>query len=233
MSEGVSQSAPSAYYYGASENGDRPGMFWVNTYKLENRPKYEMAALVCHEAVPGHHLQLSLMIEMSSLPKWRRNMEDRNYYQAPGRSGMNTSYVEGWGLYAEYLGEELGIYKDNYDLFGRLSMEIFRACRLVVDTGIHALGWTREEAINFMLENTALGAHNIDSEINRYITWPGQACAYKIGELKIRELRELAQKQLGEKFDVRKFHDFVLTTGPVPLSLLHDEILLFIENSNK
>jgi len=187
-----------------------------------------MVALTCHEAVPGHHLQITLTVEMATFPKWRRNIEDRNYYQAPGRTGLNTAYIEGWGLYSEYLGEELRLYKDDYSLFGRLSMEVWRACRLVVDTGMHALGWSKQQAVDFMAQNTALSAHNIDTEVNRYITWPGQACAYKIGELKIKELRDYATKALGEKFDVRKFHDFVLGTGPVPLTLLKEEVEKFV-----
>jgi len=233
MPEIIAQSAPSACYYGPAETGDRPGMFWVNTFKLDKRPKYEMVALACHEAVPGHHLQLALTVEMSTLPKWRRNLEDRNYYQAPGRTGMHSAYIEGWGLYSEYLGEELHLYKDDYALFGRLSMEICRACRLVVDTGIHALGWTREQAIDFMMQNSALSFHNVEAEVNRYITWPGQACAYKIGEIKIRELRELASQELGENFSLRIFHDVVLSTGPVPLNLLKTVVQKFIDKNKE
>ena len=151
------------------------------------------------------------------------------YYAAPATFAMNTAYTEGWGLYAEYLGEEMGMYEDPYVLFGRLSEEMVRACRLVVDTGMHALGWSRKKAIDFMQSNTADDVEDLVSEVNRYISIPGQACAYKIGEIKLRELRKLAAEKLGEKFDVRKFHDFVLTMGNMPLTTLEKQVKVFIK----
>jgi uncharacterized protein (DUF885 family) len=200
-------SETSARYSPGSANGLRPGYFVVNTYRLDSRPKYEMEALTLHEAVPGHHLQLSLAREMEGVPEFRRRM------------GFNA-FIEGWGLYAESLGEELGFYTDPYQKFGQLSFEMWRACRLVVDTGMHALGWSREKAIEFMKANTALTEQNIVAEVDRYIAWPGQALAYKVGEMKIREMRSLAEKQLGARFDVRAFHDALLAEGALPLEML-------------
>eukprot|EP01124_Arcella_intermedia_P017000 TRINITY_DN2363_c0_g1_i1.p1 TRINITY_DN2363_c0_g1~~TRINITY_DN2363_c0_g1_i1.p1 ORF type:complete len:492 (+),score=116.25 TRINITY_DN2363_c0_g1_i1:323-1798(+) len=230
-------SCPAAYYMGPSATGDRPGIFYVNTFKLDTRPKYEMIALACHEAVPGHHLQISLTTELSGFPEWRTNIEDSHYYLAPGRESMFTGYIEGWGLYAESLAEDLNLFKgDDYGLFGRLSLEIWRACRLVVDTGIHAFGWTQEEAVQFMFKNTALSLHNIQTEVARYITWPGQACAYKIGELKIKELRSLATNELGDKWKIKEFHDLILAMGPCSLTLLETKTKQWIQskiNSSK
>lgn len=201
--------------YIAPTRDDQPGYYWVNTYALDKRPLYALTALTLHEAVPGHHLQISLAAEMQDLPKVRRY----SYMSAFG---------EGWGLYAEYLGKEVGMYADPYDEFGRLSYEMWRACRLVVDTGMHVKGWSRQQAINYMLENTALSEHNVKTEIDRYISWPAQALSYKIGELTIKKLRVKAQDQLAQRFDLRAFHDAVLAYGSVPLSVLETNIEDFI-----
>ena len=195
---------------------DQPGYYWVNTYALDKRPLYALPALTLHEAVPGHHLQISLAAELEDLPMVRRN----TYISAFG---------EGWGLYSEFLGIEAGIYEDPYDNFGRLSYEMWRACRLVVDTGMHTMGWSREQAVDYMMENTALSEHNVNTEIDRYISWPAQALSYKIGEIKIKALREKAETELGEHFDVRKFHRAVLENGSVPLFILEQRINTFIK----
>ena len=200
-----------AYYQPGTGDGTRSGVYYVNTYDLKSRPLYEIEALSLHEAVPGHHLQIALQQELSDLPKFRRF------------SGF-TAFVEGWALYAERLGLEVGFYQDPYSDFGRLSYEMWRACRLVVDTGMHALGWTRQQAIDFMAENTSSTLLNITNEIDRYIAWPGQALAYKIGELKIRELRNLAENSLGNRFDLRAFHDLLLGNGAVPLDVLQSMV---------
>ena len=198
-------------YVGAASGGTRAGTYWVNTYALESRPLYVLRALTLHEAVPGHHLQNALRQELEGLPTFRRY-------------AGNSAYGEGWGLYSEYLGIEAGIYETPYDDFGRLTYEMWRACRLVVDTGIHALGWTRDQAMAFMADNTALSLHEIRTETDRYISWPGQALAYKLGELKIRELRARAEEALGTDFDVRAFHDAVLANGSIPLTILEERI---------
>jgi uncharacterized protein (DUF885 family) len=200
-----------AYYFPGSGDGTRAGFYYVNTYDLKSRPLYEMEALSLHEAVPGHHLQLSLQQELSDLPDFRR------FYNF-------TSYVEGWALYAERLGLEMGFYTDPYSNFGRLSYEMWRACRLVVDTGMHALGWSRQQAIDFMMANTSSTLLNVENEVDRYIAWPGQALAYKIGELKIRELRARAEKALGVKFNIREFHDLILLGGSLPLNVLEERV---------
>lgn len=199
---------------------DQPGYYWVNTYALDKRPLYALTALTLHEAVPGHHLQISLSREMQDLPEVRRY----TYISAFG---------EGWGLYSEFLGKEVGMYSNPYDEFGRLSYEMWRACRLVVDTGMHIKGWSRQRAIDFMLENTALSAHNVQTEIDRYISWPAQALSYKIGELTIKRLRKQAEETLGENFDLRAFHHAVLEHGSVPLSILEDNIQGFIKHQKK
>ncbi|HEV3137728.1 MAG TPA: DUF885 domain-containing protein, partial [Pirellulales bacterium] len=183
-----------AYYMPPSGDGRRAGYYYVNTYNLKSRPLFEIEALSLHEAVPGHHIQIALQQELEGLPAFRRFADV-------------TAFIEGWGLYAERLGLEVGFYQDPYRNFGRLSYEMWRAGRLVVDTGMHYLGWTRQQAIQFMADNTALALHNITAEVDRYISWPGQATAYKMGELKIRALRRLAEDRLGPKFDVREFHD--------------------------
>ncbi len=207
MEEYRAASAPAAYYYSAPEDGSRPGYFYVNTYDLASRPKYTMTSLAMHEAVPGHHLQISIAQELKNLPKFRRDL------------GV-TSFVEGWGLYSESLGYETGLYDDLYQLYGALTFEMWRACRLVVDTGIHDKKWTREQAYEFMRKYTPTGDQDLQSEIDRYISWPGQALAYKTGELKIKELRKKAEDTLGENFDIRAFHDKVLENGAIPLPLL-------------
>jgi uncharacterized protein (DUF885 family) len=205
-----------AYYSRPSGDGTRAGYYYVNTYDLKSRPLYEIEALSLHEAVPGHHLQIALQQEVEGLPTFRR------FY------GF-TAFSEGWALYAERLGLEVGFYTDPYSNFGRLTYEMWRALRLVVDTGMHYLGWTREEAIDFMVKNSALTIHNITTEVDRYIAWPGQALAYKTGELKIRELRTLAEETLGDMFDVREFHDVVLLNGSVPLRMLENNVMEYIE----
>ena len=203
-------------YVGAPIGSTQPGRYWVNTYALETRPLYNLEALSLHEAVPGHHFQISLNQELEDLPNFRRH----SYLSAFG---------EGWGLYSEWLGLEAGFYTDPYNNFGRLTYEMWRACRLVVDTGVHAMGWTRQQMMEFMGSNTALSHHEITTETDRYISWPAQALSYKIGQIKILELRRKAEKALGTSFDVRKFHDAVLGNGSVPLSVLEDVIDRFIE----
>jgi len=207
-----------AYYSRGSADGTRAGYYAVNTYDLNSRPLYEVEALSFHEAVPGHHLQIALQMELENLPEFRKT------------AGF-TAFTEGWALYSERLGLETGFYTDIYSNFGRLSYEMWRALRLVVDTGIHAMGWSRQEAIDFMVQNSALSLHNIRSEVDRYIFWPGQALAYKMGEIKIRELREFAELELGDNFNIREFHDAVLLNGSVPLSVLDENIRLFVSNS--
>jgi len=218
--EYIAPTTTTAYYMPASGDGREAGFYYVNTYNLKSRPLYEVEALSFHEAVPGHHLQISLQQEHEDLPLFRRH------------NGF-TAFVEGWALYAERLGLEAGFYEDPYSDFGRLTYEIWRACRLVVDTGIHYLGWTRRQAIEFMKSHSALAEHNIRSEVDRYIAWPGQALAYKMGELKIRELRTFAEQELGNQFDVRAFHDAVLAGGSVPLDVLEDQIREFISQAKQ
>jgi uncharacterized protein (DUF885 family) len=205
----------SAYYQQGSPDGRRPGYFTVNLYKPEERPTYEIPALTLHESVPGHHLQIALAYELGELPKFRREFEA-------------TAFVEGWGLYAESLGDEMGLLADPYDKFGQLTFEMWRALRLVIDTGIHHKRWNREQAIALFKANTAKSDIEIENEVDRYIAWPGQALAYKLGQLKIRELRTLAEKQLGERFDIREFHDVVLGSGAVPLDVLEANVKRWI-----
>ena len=206
-----------AYYGpGAPESGIA-GTYWLNTSKLDQRPLWELPALTVHEAVPGHHHQIALQQELS-LPPFRKHL-----------AGF-TAYVEGWALYTEYLGEEMGIYDTNEKMMGRLSYEMWRACRLVVDTGIHAMGWNKEKAVTFMKTNSALSDANIDAEVNRYISWPGQALGYKIGEIKIRQLRARAEQTLGAKFDLRRFHDAILLQGALPLTVLERQFEIWLKS---
>lgn len=208
----------SGRYVGTSPDSTDPGYYWVNTYDLPSRPLYAIPSLTAHEAVPGHHLQGALNNELpESIPQFRRNL-------------YLSAYGEGWGLYTEYLANEMGIYTTPYEYFGKLTYEMWRACRLVVDTGIHAFGWTREEAVNFMAKNTALSLHEVNTEIDRYISWPGQALSYKIGELKIRELREKAENELGSLFNIREFHEVILEKGTVTLPLLEKRIIHYIQS---
>ena len=202
-------------YVGAPLGSTQPGTYWVNTYALESRPLYALTALTLHEAVPGHHLQNALRQELEDLPAFRRF------------AGIGA-YGEGWGLYAEWLGLEAGLYDDPYDHFGRLTYEMWRACRLVVDTGVHAMGWSRQRVRDYLAANTALSLHEIATETDRYISWPGQALSYKLGELKIRQLRTEAESTLGPRFDVREFHDVVLRNGPVPLPVLEEQVRSYI-----
>jgi uncharacterized protein (DUF885 family) len=204
-------------YVGAPPGGKKAGTYWVNTYALESRPLYVLTSLTLHEAVPGHHLQGALSAELTDLPAFRRFL----YVDAFG---------EGWGLYSERLGLEMGLYTDPYSNFGRLTYEMWRACRLVVDTGLHAKGWTRQQAIDYLASNTALSLHECTTETDRYISWPGQALAYKTGELKLRELRHRAEEALGPRFDVREFHDRVLAGGTVTLPILESRIDAWIRS---
>ncbi|MBB1299484.1 MULTISPECIES: DUF885 family protein [unclassified Pseudoalteromonas] len=203
--------------YSGSNRDDEAGYYWVNTYALDKRPLYVLEALTLHEAVPGHHLQISLNAELENLPSYRRD-------------AYLSAFGEGWGLYSEYLGLEAGFYQDPYSRFGRLTYEMWRAARLVVDTGMHMYGWSRERAMNFMSENTALSLHNVKTETDRYISWPAQALSYKIGELTIKRLRVEAEQALGPNFDIREFHHQVLRHGSVPLSVLETQVRLYIKN---
>jgi uncharacterized protein (DUF885 family) len=207
-------------YVGAPLEGTRGGTYWVNTHDLPSRPLYALEALTLHEAVPGHHFQIALAKELTDIPVFRRY----TYVDAFG---------EGWGLYSEHVGLEVGFYSDPYSDFGRLTYEMWRACRLVVDTGIHASGWTRQQALDYMARNTALSLHEVETEVDRYISWPGQALAYKTGEMEIRRLRKRAEEALGDRFDLRAFHDAVLENGSLPLPLLGERIDAFIRSAGK
>ncbi|HXI88090.1 MAG TPA: DUF885 domain-containing protein [Parvularculaceae bacterium] len=207
----IAENYTSARYSGTPPGGDHGGEYWVNTTHLDKRPLYEIPSLTLHEAVPGHHLQIALGYEIDDAPEFRKQF-------------YSHSFGEGWGLYSEKLGEEMGVYQTPYEEFGRLSMEMWRACRLVIDTGLHAEGWTRQQAMDYLASNTALSMKNVQTEVDRYIAWPGQALAYKIGELTILDLRHKAEKALGPKFDIRKFHDAVLDQGSLPLPVLERQI---------
>lgn len=215
--EAIAPKYTTGRYIGTSKESTDPGYYWVNTYDLPSRTLYTLPALTAHEAVPGHHLQISLNEELGdSIPKFRRNL-------------YLSAYGEGWGLYAEYLADEMGIYTTPYEEFGKLTYEMWRACRLVVDTGIHAKGWTRQQVVEFMATNTALSLHEINTETDRYISWPGQALSYKIGELKIRELRHKAEAELGPKFNIRDFHEVILEQGTVTLAILENRVNNYIQ----
>ena len=204
-------------YVGTSKESTEPGYYWVNTYDLKSRTLYTLPSLTAHEAVPGHHLQGALNNELGdSIPRFRRNL-------------YLSAYGEGWGLYSEYLAEEMDMYTTPYEKFGQLTYEMWRACRLVVDTGIHAKGWTREQVVDFMASNTALSLHEVNTETDRYISWPGQALSYKIGEIKIRELRKKAEDELGSKFNIRDFHEVILEQGTVTLSILEKRVNDYIQ----
>jgi uncharacterized protein (DUF885 family) len=209
MGEHEEQHSTIAYYREPATDGSRPGQYFINTWMPQTRPRYEAEALAYHEAIPGHHLQIAIAQELDGLPAFRRHLGP-------------TAYVEGWGLYTERLCDEIGLYSGDLDRIGVLSYDGWRACRLVVDTGMHALGWTRREAIEFMLAHSALAENNIVNEVDRYIVWPGQALAYKLGQLEILRLREEAREALGPAFDIRRFHDAVLGQGAVGLQALGD-----------
>ena len=211
------KSAAGGQYMAASEDGSRPGVFYANAYDLKARPKWAMEALSLHEGNPGHHFQITIQREQKNLPKFRR-------------FGGYTAYSEGWGLYAESLGKELGMYEDPYQYVGMLEAELWRAIRLVVDTGLHSKGWTREDVLDYMDMNSSAAEARRVSEAERYIAIPGQATAYKIGQLRIRALRNFAQQELGDKFDVRKFHTAVLADGALPLDVLELKINRWIES---
>ena len=216
----IEKSVTTAYYQPGSNDAGRAGFFFANTYDLKSRPKWEMEALALHEAVPGHHLQLAIADEIEGLPEFRKY-------------GRYTGYVEGWGLYSESLGVEMGFYTDPYSKFGQLTYEMWRAIRLVVDTGIHSKGWSRQQAIDYFMVNAGKTEHDISVEVDRYIVWPGQALAYKLGELKLKELRASAAAKLGVNFDIRAFHDEILWNGAMPLGILEKRIEDWISKQGK
>jgi uncharacterized protein (DUF885 family) len=213
--DAIAPSQTTAYYDPGALVVGRPGTMFANTYKLDARPKWEMEALTLHESVPGHHLQISIAQELQGLPEFRKN-------------SSYTAFVEGWGVYSESLGDEMGFYTNPYSKFGQLTYEMWRAVRLVVDTGLHSMGWTRDQAIQFFSANAAKTEQDITVEVDRYIVWPGQALGYKMGQLKIRDLRASSSRELGTKFDLRKFHDLVLGEGAVPLDVLERRVQAWV-----
>ncbi len=210
------KSAGKAFYQGPPPDGSRPGIYYVNLYRMADMPTYQMEALAYHEGIPGHHMQLAITAELEGIPEFQK-------------TARFTAFTEGWGLYSEYLGKEMGFYQDPYSDFGRLAMELWRACRLVVDSGIHAKQWSREQAIQYLQDNTPNPENDTVKAIERYIVYPGQATAYLVGKIKILELREYAKEQLGDKFDIKAYHDLVLKDGPMPLSMLEDKVNAWIE----
>jgi len=222
---------PMAYYFAGTADGKRPGRFYVNVTRLEERGKYNMPVLALHEGIPGHHLQGALALENENLPDFLRYIEDRRYEYCPARRPLYTGYLEGWALYCEWLGEEMEMYTTPQELFGRLSMEMMRAVRLVVDTGIHAMDWTVEQASAYMEEKTGMPSKDCVQECNRYAAWPGQACAYKVGQLALEEARDAAKAALGERFDYGEFHDLILSAGPLPLDILKERVDAWVSAS--
>ncbi|MEM8771207.1 MAG: DUF885 domain-containing protein [Pseudomonadota bacterium] len=218
--EDIAPNYTNARYVGAPLDSDRGGQSWVNTYNHEIRPLYQLVAMALHEGVPGHHLQSALSKEIENVPDFRQGFYPH-------------AYGEGWGLYSEKLGVEMGVYQTPFDHFGRLTWEMWRACRLVIDTGLHVKGWTRDQAVDYLASNTALSLHNVNTEIDRYIAWPGQALSYKMGELTIWELRAKAERELGDEFDIRTFHDAVLVQGGLPLDMLRAQIDAYIKEEKK
>lgn len=216
----IAHKSPAAYYIHGDMKIKKSGTYQLNLSNLESRPLYNLVALSLHEAVPGHHLQIAIAQELNDLPEFRKEIGP-------------TAFIEGWGLYSESLGKMVGMYDDPYDDFGRLTYEQWRAMRLVVDTGIHAFGWSRDKAIDFMKSNSGLSEKNIINEVDRYINWPGQALAYKMGELKIKELRALSEKELGSEYDIRDFHDVVLREGAIPLPVLESNVKKYIAKTKK
>lgn len=219
----LANSCAGVYFLGTPD-GERSGIYYLNTSNLKAVMKHKLMALSLHEAEPGHHLQGEYSLKEKNLPDFQRYSEDVKDYLSPHRFTLNTAFVEGWGLYAEALGEEMGMYEDKSTLLGRYIAEMFRAARLVVDTGMHAFGWSQERAIKFLEDHTKAEHKSVVNEINRYITWPGQACSYKIGEIKLWELRRKAERELGEKFKLAEFHEKIMKCGPVPLRFLEQVI---------
>jgi uncharacterized protein (DUF885 family) len=217
--DAIAPAQVTAYYQPGSLAAGRPANMFANTYHLESRPKWEMEALTMHEAVPGHHLQIALAQELTGLPEFRKN-------------SSYTSFVEGWALYSESLGAEIGFYTDPYSKFGQLTYEMWRAVRLVVDTGIHARHWTRQQAIDYFLANTPKTEQDIAVEVDRYMVWPGQALGYKMGQMKFRDLRASAERELGPRFDIREFHDLLLGQGAVPLDVLESRVMSWIKEKS-
>ncbi|XP_059171858.1 uncharacterized protein LOC131952941 [Physella acuta] len=225
------KNAPIGMYLSGTPDGSRKGAYLINNHNLEECYPYKIPALSLHEGEPGHHLQIDSALAATHLPNFRRYLDDLKLYLTPVAFAQNTAYMEGWGLYSEALGEEMNIYEDTFELLGRYNFEIFRAARLVVDTGLHAFGWSKEQAVQYMTDNTLSVKSEMITEVDRYISWPGQACAYKVGEIKIWELRHKAEAKLGSKFDIKEFHHCVLSCGSVTLSVLEHIVDKFIEKS--